>query len=274
MFRRKESRTSVKAFTIENKRESLALDLRKQDREERISKKRAKPQTPFMPLQHSTPLQPPGQIPGEIPDAGITPAVVEGCFSDNIKIQYQAARQVRQAFKQDNFKYIISQLNTSHLIPRFVSFLQTPNLELIYETTWILLNIASGPREATNKVVQAGAIPELLRLLTTLHRRGDEAMKILEHIIWTLANIAGEHDVAYYIAQKALPQIIDTLRGSSPTLQALVASLLSNLAESKPALSFEQMKQIMPPLQLLIHSPDTPVSMEALRCLGNITLEV
>lgn len=133
----------------------------------------------------------------------------------------------------------------SGVVPRFVELLskktsvyhnRDPHAvkAIRLEAAWVLTNIASGSSEQTRVVVEFGAAPLLVDMLT------EDDEEIVDQSIWALGNISGDCErmrdmIIYSKATESLISIGERLLGDSAHIKILrnLTWLLSNLNRGK-----------------------------------------
>lgn len=269
--------TGLNAKELRRRREEDSVQLRKQKRDDVLSKKRTLAPIDFRndPIDDDETdlinngnggapgvegFAGSGSLPAsgdmsEITETTLTPEMIQGLLqNDDMMRVLENAQKVRKMLSkepQPPFDEVID----SGLIPRFVQLLDLDQNSLIqFEVAWILTNIASGTTEQTGAVVRSGALPKLVRLLSS------NDIKVCEQAVWALGNIIG--DCAEYrdlvISHQFLPALLNLI---NPKLEIgflrNATWVLVNLCRNKePPTDIEVIRQLLPALLSLIETDD------------------
>eukprot|EP00117_Sycon_ciliatum_P034164 scpid22410/ scgid2989/ Importin subunit alpha; Karyopherin subunit alpha; Karyopherin-60; Serine-rich RNA polymerase I suppressor protein len=120
--------------------------------------------------------------------------LVEKLMHGDFDTQLQAAQHCRRLVSTKNDE-AIDRLVQLQVCPLCVARLREPpatSTDFMLELVWILTNIASGSSDCTAAVVNAGAVPVLMSVLSIRSVDNSEAM-LVEQSLWALGNIAGDN---------------------------------------------------------------------------------
>uniref|UniRef100_A0A672FE96 Importin subunit alpha n=1 Tax=Salarias fasciatus TaxID=181472 RepID=A0A672FE96_SALFA len=196
-----------------------------------------------------------------LPDEEISCASIEDIVrdvnSDCILLQIrgcQAARKLLSVERDSSINEII----IAGLLSRFVAFLSMedePTLQ--FEAAWALTNVTSGTSWHTKQVVDHGAVPAFIALLSS------PMLHISEQAVWAIGNIAGE------LLTSDLLRLIHAVERRDACFSKLgflhnLAWTLSNLCRSKdPYLPGSVVQQMLPSLIMFLHLSDKNILSEA-----------
>lgn len=157
---------------------------------------------------------------------------------------------VRKLFTGEDFP-AKDVLKSKGLLKKFVEFLDcSEDKSLQLEASWIMANMTAGLHCETKAVINAGALPRIIKLIDST----DEDLQ--ENALWTMANIAGDskklRDMLF--SSNVLEPILKLLLSNNVTEKNIKEAILclSNLCMDKNSVSIENMKKILPVLNHLL----------------------
>jgi importin subunit alpha-2 len=250
---------------MRRRRNDITVELRKAKKDEKLLKRRN-----IAPEAELPPLADANQQKGNLPQLDTNlQSISANIYSTDQDLQLYAVQSARKLLSREK-QPLLDDIIKSGIVPRMVEFLACDsNDKLQFEAAWALTNIASGNSEQTGAVVQAGAVPNLIRLLSSNQKR------VTDQAVWALGNIAGDgpHLRDMIIRSGVIPPLLALLKSDLPVgYLRNVTWTLSNLCRNKsPPPPLEAILQILPSLVKLVTNTDKEVASDACWAMSYIT---
>ncbi|CAL0309266.1 unnamed protein product [Lupinus luteus] len=258
--RRNRYKVAVDAVESRRRREDSMVEIRKNKRQESLQKKRREGPQATSPQASSSTI-----VEKKLENL---PKMVAGVMSEDNGQKLEATMQFRKLISTGSSPPI-QEIVQAGVVPYFVQFLYREDFpQLQFEAAWNLTNILSGSSENAKMVIDHGAIPIFVKLLSSHNDR------VREQAVWALGNVAGDSPtyrdlVLNYGAM--IPLLAQLNENAKISMLRNATWTLSNFCRGRPPPPIEQVKLALPTLECLIHCNDGEVLKDACWALSYLS---
>ncbi|KAI3968641.1 hypothetical protein MKX01_028791 [Papaver californicum] len=276
-MRKKSYKNAVDVEGGRRRREENMVEIRKSKREDNLNKKRRQQQPSLLTTFSFSGFRSDGNQQQDDQGHAITDranqlvkiwAMIEDVWSDCPEAQLESTTAYRKLLSLE-CDPPIDEVVRAGVVPRFVEFLARHDMpQLQFEAAWALTNVASGTSEHALTLINHGAVPVLVKILSS------GSADVCEQAVWALGNVAGDSVSCRDFVLSHDPLLPLLSQFEKPSKQSMLRTAtwaLSNLCRGEPAVPFQQVKLVLPALQNLIHSTDEEVLTSACQALSYIS---
>lgn len=188
------------------------------------------------------------------------PRMMEMIQANDFDSQLAATVKFRQILSREH-NPPINLVIQSGVIPTLVEFMDASHSDILQlEAAWALTNIASGNSDQTRVVVDSGAIPLFVQLLYS------QSLEVKEQAIWALGNVAGDSSEYrdFVLSCGAMEPALSLFNSTRLSLIRTATWTLSNLCRGKnPQPDWSLVQQAIPTLAKLIYLLDAETLVDA-----------
>ncbi|ODV98330.1 hypothetical protein PACTADRAFT_83624 [Pachysolen tannophilus NRRL Y-2460] len=249
---------------LRRRRETQAVELRKQKRDEKALAKRRNL------INHSVAASSTGDDSEDESDLNDDnafykqlqqelPRMMEQITSSEFDNQLAATVKFRQILSREH-NPPIDLVIQSGVVPILVELMKDQRELLQLEAAWALTNIASGSSDQTKVVVESGAVPIIVNLLYS------PSMEVKEQAIWALGNVSGDSTNYrdYVLNCGAMGPVLSLFSSAKTSLIRTATWTLSNLCRgNNPPPDWNIVSAALPTLAKLIYSVDVESLIDA-----------
>jgi len=239
-----------KADELRRRREEQNVEIRKQKREENLSKRRNLHLTAAASSDSEDEDQQTLSIKMQLQEQ--LPGMISQLYSANFDDQLTSLTKFRKLLSKEK-NPPIEEIISCGVVPKFVEYLRSPQPLIQFESAWAVTNIASGTSSQTQVVIDAGAVPIFVELLR------NTVPDIREQAVWALGNIAGDSSQCrdYVLRQGALEPLLAILSSEDNKLSMVrnATWTLSNFCRGKdPQPDWTTVSAALPVLAKLLYN--------------------
>lgn len=263
--------TGLDAKELRRRREENSVQLRKQKRDDVLLKRRTlAPANNHLDSSNDNDDSDTSITLNSTETDIISQEVIDGLMQDdNQQLLVECARRVRKISSKEP-QPPFDDLIATGLVPRFVALLDRhDNPTIQFEVEWVLTNICSGTTEQTAVVVDNGALPKLVNLMSS------PDISVCEQAVWALGNVIGDNEkyrdvvIGYGFVSALLNLIRPNLEiGFLRNATWVIVNLCRN---KQPPIKIEVVAQLIPALLYLIESPDHNILIDTTWAVSYIT---